>query len=130
MTPSPSATFWRVFGAALTCYLAIFVVRAIRADSARVAVLCVILGVVLFVSWASRFPRAASATLGYLNLVGAALAVILPSSEPLVLHIFLGLLALVAAYLAFRARRVAAYESVEPQMDQPTLDRERSSEDP
>lgn len=114
----PSGRFWRVFGIALACYLAIGVVRAIRGGANGFALLTVVILGAIFAVWASWFPRAASLTLAILALIFLALTIFVSSSDPLALQLLLGFLSLVSAYLAFRANRVAAHAHAKPQADE------------
>ena len=129
MASGPSAGFWRVFGAALACYLAIGIVRAIRGGANGFAVLFVVLLGVIFALWASSFPRAASLALAVLALIFLALTIFASSSDPLALQLLLGFLSLVAAYLAFRASRVAAHANVDPHTNEGKPDPE-TTDDP
>ena len=116
MASGPSAGFWRLFGAALVCYLAIGIVRAIRGGANGFAVLFVVLLGAIFALWASSYPRVASLGLAFLALIFLVSTIFASSSDPLALRLLLGFLSLVAAYLAFRARRDAAHPNVEPDM--------------
>jgi hypothetical protein len=97
-----STRFWQTLRAALACYALPPVVRSIRAGRPEFIAVIAVIGA-LFYAWASRSPRTACATLASLALMNALIAIVVPSSEPVVVHLSLISLCLVATYLGFRA---------------------------
>jgi hypothetical protein len=97
-----STRFWQTLRAALACYGLPPVIRSIRAGRPEfIAVIAVMCG--LFYAWASRSPRTASITFAYLALISALITIVVPSSEPVVVHLSLTCFCLAATYLGFRA---------------------------
>jgi hypothetical protein len=97
-----STRFGQTLRAALACYVVPPVVRSIRAGRPEfIAVVAVIGG--LFYVWASRSPGNASATFAFLALISALITIVVPPSEPVVVHLSLIFLSLAATYVGFSA---------------------------